>query len=283
MLAISRYKSEAGMSIETLESWLLRATVLVVVGVVMEGMEHVAEFRKSGWKPVVPKLGYLLLVIGLGGELLLQPLIEKANTKIRAEADEKIAGLNKETQVLGLENSKLILRVEHERDKRVEVEKTLQAFKTLTQFSEEALAGSRASYNRLIELASEKSELGERARERVKYIQKELAYYEQPPGIVLAGQISKTINGQQVRLVEFPTPLLFNTLEDESITNITRFSLINDICQKPLAEVNKYALEMLKTAQYLPAVAATTSILRRLNNKALPFLDIDGWIAYLSR
>jgi hypothetical protein len=204
----------------------------------------------------------VLLVIGLAAELALHPLMEQADNRIRIEAEQKL---------------------EDERTKRVEVEKNLQNFKTLTQLSEEALAGSRPSYTRLTRIVQEKSDLSERAQERITYIQRELAYYEQPPGLVLAPEFSATIDEQKVRLVEFPTEQLFVYLQDESITNISRFSLIKDICQKPIAEVNKHSLEMLRNSQYLPVVAATTTILRRLHNKALPFLDIDGWIAYLER
>jgi hypothetical protein len=123
--------------------------------------------------------------------------------------------------------------------------------------------------------------MGERAGERVKYIMRELAYYEQPPGIVLALELSANVNGKQVRLSEFPTRDLFKALQDESITNNTRFSLINDISKKPAAEVDRQALETLRTSHYLPAIAATTTILRRLHNNAVPFMEKTGWIAYL--
>src|SRR5262245_4815620 len=99
------------MDIETLNHFLLVAIIFVLVGVVMESFEHVAEYKKHGWKPVMPKIGFVLLVIGLAAELTLHPLMEQADTKIRIEADQKIAGLNKE--------------LEDERTKRVEDEKAV--------------------------------------------------------------------------------------------------------------------------------------------------------------
>jgi hypothetical protein len=166
------------------------------------------------------------------------------------------------------ENLKLAKSIEGERTQRVALEKTLQEFKLVSQLSDEALAGSSDSYDRLVERSHEKSEIGQRAGERVKYITRELAYYEQVPGLVLALDLSVPVNGKQVRILEAPTPELFRFLKEETITNNTRFSVINDISKKPVAEVDKNALETLRTSHYLPAIAATTTILRRLHDKA---------------
>jgi H+/Cl- antiporter ClcA len=81
--AISQYKSETDLSLETLNHLLLVAIIFVLVGVVMEGFEHVAEYKKHGWKPVVPKIGFVLLVIGLAAELALHPQMEQADNRIR--------------------------------------------------------------------------------------------------------------------------------------------------------------------------------------------------------
>jgi hypothetical protein len=186
-----------------------------------------------------------------------------------------------EQKRIDAENLKLAATIEGERRRRVELEKTLQDFKIVAQLSDEALAGSSTSYDRLVERSREKSEMGERAGERVKYIVRELAYYEQPPGIVLALELSSNVNGKWVRLSEFPARNLFKALKDETITNNTRFSLINDISKKPAVEVDSEALETLRTSHYLPAIAATTTILRRLHHNAVPFMDKAGWIAYL--
>ena len=195
--------------------------------------------------------------------------------------DAEIQSEKKNVAAIQAGNLNLSKRIGQEQDRRIEVERTLQAFKTLTQYSEEATAGSFSSYKKLQQLARPHTELGQRAQERIKLIQRELAYYEQPPGIVLALELSATVQGTKVRLNTLPTPNLFKLLQDETITNNTRFSLMNDICTKPLNELDQGALKLLKNSQYLPALAATTSILRRLHGKAVPFLDIVGWQTYL--
>jgi hypothetical protein len=48
-----------------------------------------------------------------------------------------------------------------------------------------------------------------------------------------------------------------------------------------VAEVDAGALGLLQHSQYLPAIAAMTSILRRLHGHERPFIDFSGWIAYL--
>jgi hypothetical protein len=162
-----------------------------------------------------------------------------------------------------------------------EEEASNQAFKEVTRLSEEALAGSRDSYEKLSALGRDTSELGARARARVQYINDQLAYYEQPRGAVLAMDLSIPVNGKSVRLTELPTCSLILSLEEKDISNVTRFSVINDVSTKPVAEVDAGALGLLQHSQYLPAIAATTSILRRLHGHERPFMDVNGWTAYL--
>lgn len=173
------------------------------------------------------------------------------------------------------------ISLEAENGKRLEAEKTLQSFKTVTELSEEAIAGSLLAFDQLRDFEQSRSDLGERAHARVQYIAHELAYYDQPAGLVLALELSATVNGKKTRLMEYPTKDLFDYLETVDITSVTRFSVMNDIAKKPLTEVNEQALILLRNSQYLPAVAATTGILRRLHNNARPFLDVKGWISYL--
>jgi hypothetical protein len=232
---------------------------------------------------------FALAAYGIGHyrEHLLDLEVAKVNDRAAAaNKNAMAAALNSskfllEAQAIEKDNLTLRLGVENERQKRIQAEKALQEFKTLTQLSEEALAGSRISYIQLEKLSRKTSDLSKRASERVKYVVRDLAYYEQPPGIVLALDLSTEVNGKKVRILDYPTGILFNFLRDESIANTTRFSILNDICQKPVKEVDQYALELLRTSQYLPAVAATTTILRRLHNNAVPFMDTNGWIAYL--
>ncbi len=43
--------------------------------------------------------------------------------------------------------------------------------------------------------------------------------------------------------MEFPTGQLIGYLLDETTMNNTRFSMINNISKKPVAEVDRYSLE----------------------------------------
>jgi hypothetical protein len=274
---------------------VLDATVLLIWGALDLRKAHRStdahsahEYRRDGLFLIV--IGVIaLLAYGIGHyrERLLDAEIATAS-KEAASANSSAAAatlsgkvIEAHEEVIRRDNLRLQLTVESERKKRQEVEAALQALKTVTQLSEEALSGSRPSFERLVRLSRGSSDLHERAAERVSYILRELAYYEQPPGIVFALELSATVDGKKVRLIEYPTRILFNLFSDESITNTTRFSLVNDICQKPVAEVDENALTVLRRSKYLPAVAATTTILRRLHANALPFMDADGWITYL--
>jgi hypothetical protein len=246
------------------------------------------EYRRDGLFLIV--IGIIaLLAYGIGHyrERLLDAEIATASEKAASASNNAAAAALKEKvieaheETIRQDNLRLQLAVEGERKKRQEVETALQALKTVTQLSDEALSGSRPSFERLVRLSHGPSDLQERAAERVKYILRELAYYEQPPGIVLALELSATVDGKKVCLTAYPTHILFNLFLDESITNTTRFSLVNDICQKPVAEMDENALAVLRNSRYLPAVAATTTILRRLHSNALPFMDTNGWINYL--
>jgi hypothetical protein len=67
--------------------WGLIVTAgLVVIGVLLEGAEHLQEFRTKGWRPIIPKIGFLILVLGLGGEIVFETLLTQvaANTRLKA-------------------------------------------------------------------------------------------------------------------------------------------------------------------------------------------------------
>lgn len=84
------------MSDASLHALLYACVAAVVLGVILEGHEHWEDFRKKGWRPIVPKIGFALLVLGLAGELLLQPLIDAAEERFRMDAKERIARLGKD-------------------------------------------------------------------------------------------------------------------------------------------------------------------------------------------
>ena len=194
-----------------------------------------------------------------------------------------IAKASLEQKQLEAANLKYAALVECERQQRLAADTRLQKFKYVGDLSDEALAGSGPSYDKLVTISHEVSDLGKRAQERLLYIRRGLAYYNQPAGIVLALELSETINGKKLRIVEFPTSTLFKLLQNEDISDSTRFSIINDICTKPIAEVDTLSLAVLKTSHYLPAIAATTAILGRFHKGAASFMDKSSWIQLLEK
>lgn len=65
---------------------LLIAAAMVVVGVLLEGAEYLDDLRKKGWRPITPKIGFAILVIGLAFETVFEARIgqDAANTRLRA-------------------------------------------------------------------------------------------------------------------------------------------------------------------------------------------------------
>jgi hypothetical protein len=57
------------VEIDVLNFWLSFATIAVVVGVLLEGAEHWDDIKKKGWRPLVPNIGFLILVLGVAGRL----------------------------------------------------------------------------------------------------------------------------------------------------------------------------------------------------------------------
>ncbi len=56
----------------------------------MEGFEHWEDFKQKGLKPIIPKLGFVILVLGLGTETLFQTLIGNRDTQFRVDAQNRL-------------------------------------------------------------------------------------------------------------------------------------------------------------------------------------------------
>ena len=65
---------------------LILATIGVVVGVILEGWEHWDDWKRKGWKPVAPKIGFAILVVSLAIEIVFDARLaqESANTEFKA-------------------------------------------------------------------------------------------------------------------------------------------------------------------------------------------------------
>jgi len=73
------------------ERGIILAAVGVVIGVVLEGWEHWSDFKKKGWKPLTPKVGFAILVVSLAVEIVFDARLaqESANTRLEAARIEK--------------------------------------------------------------------------------------------------------------------------------------------------------------------------------------------------
>lgn len=86
------------MSLENWYECLTAASLAVIIGVLLEGYDLYTDYRERGWSPVLPKIGFLVLVMGLAGEVLFQSKIESADTALRIEAEITVARLQTEAR-----------------------------------------------------------------------------------------------------------------------------------------------------------------------------------------
>jgi hypothetical protein len=81
------------VSLDAWYDWLEIASVLVIIGVILEGEELVVEYKVKGWKPIWPKIGFGLLVLGLAAEVFFQTRIESMDAALKRTSDTRIAEL----------------------------------------------------------------------------------------------------------------------------------------------------------------------------------------------
>ena len=91
------------MTLATAEWLLTVASIIVIVGVLLEGHELWEEIKHKGWKPIWPKLGFGILIIGLAAETLMQSRIEIIDDALKRESDVKLADTQKEAGRLSSE------------------------------------------------------------------------------------------------------------------------------------------------------------------------------------
>jgi hypothetical protein len=76
---------------------IILATVGVIIGVLLEGWEHWDDFKKKGWRPILPKLGFGILVVSLAIELVFDGRLAKES----ADTEKKAAQLEGELIEVG--------------------------------------------------------------------------------------------------------------------------------------------------------------------------------------
>ncbi len=88
-------------SLGSLELWLFWATLLVVVGLILEYWheipEELAALRRTlSWKPLFVIVGAILITVGVAGELVVQFIASGKETELRKANDEAFSDLNAE-------------------------------------------------------------------------------------------------------------------------------------------------------------------------------------------
>jgi hypothetical protein len=82
--------------------WLGVCTVAVVIGVAFEFVEDWQKAKekrewheRNPWSPILPKVGFAFLVLGLAGEIVFQTWIEKRDTVFKTDAANRITELTR--------------------------------------------------------------------------------------------------------------------------------------------------------------------------------------------
>jgi hypothetical protein len=94
--ALSASCANVGNDMSFNEWGIVVATLIVVLGVALEGAEHLHDIRTKGWRPLVPKVGFAVLVIGLALETMFEARSHKDDSQFRANATWRAAGLEKQ-------------------------------------------------------------------------------------------------------------------------------------------------------------------------------------------
>lgn len=121
--------------LDSLYFWLTLFTLLVILGVIMEGEEIFTELRSVGLKQTkhkVSKIGFALLVIGLAGELLFQTKIESADAERNRESDIKLS----DTQIKAAEATRAA-EVEHNARVKIETQLAIAQGETAKAIAEQ--------------------------------------------------------------------------------------------------------------------------------------------------
>jgi hypothetical protein len=95
--AVRRHTGVLTLPLSTLHLIFLVASAFVVIGVMLEGVEIIHDVRAKGWQPVLPKVGFVILVAGLAVEIVTEFFIDAQQTYQKQADDLKIAELNEQT------------------------------------------------------------------------------------------------------------------------------------------------------------------------------------------
>ena len=84
------------MALERINLLLFIATGIVLLGVLLHGWPLLKDIRRNGWKPLPPKLGFVILLAGLALQFQLWAMMNAATYSLRMQAAGQI--IAQETQ-----------------------------------------------------------------------------------------------------------------------------------------------------------------------------------------
>jgi hypothetical protein len=202
---------------------------------------------------------------------------EKARDYTRVEAQSYIAGRVEE----GLKP--LHQHVENYKARIDQAYDELAQQREIASLGDEALAGSRQAYDRLLAISREHTSRGQKASQRLTSVIKSFSVYLKPDigsALVLTFQ---TPEGKTLFEKDLSASELFGTLSKEVDLPEDRRRVMGYLVQRPKEQLIAPALAILRQSTYLPGIAATCGILRSAFGGQAGFLDIDGWSRFLEK
>lgn len=139
-----------------------------------------------------------------------------------------------------------------------------------------ALNGSKAAYIQLRNIASQQTNYGLVARNKMIEIQKNLQLYLNTP-TMYQSLTFKTATGD-IPYDKLSLNDIVAAMENPALPDNYRHTCMVYIKGKPKEEIVKKALEVLKTSDSLPTSGAFCGVLAEILETKAGFLDFDGWI-----
>lgn len=168
---------------------------------------------------------------------------------------------------------------------RFRAQQELQALNEVYQLADDAMLRSFPAFTRLRMISKEDSPQAKRAAQRVRLLENDLAYYEQPLSMV-TNVLHETAPDGSASAEQLSTEELFADLRLATIQREERMLIVKALVttERPAGEVDRFALAVLRNAdnEDLHAVAATTSVLRLMHGRASgDFMNVAGWKTFL--
>jgi hypothetical protein len=147
-----------------------------------------------------------------------------------------------------------------------------------------ALSGSRRDFEELNRLGKENPSLSGSTRKALDAVSRSLEQFRKP--MMVSGGIEISMQDQQGHernLQTFSSAELFKALQSQAEGSEMMRYVMGYLISKPRGELVAPALEILRSSQSLPGLASTTGVLLNVYGAKAAFIDIDGWMKFLTQ